>query len=175
MVGDTNRFPCLSAKAAEPRALIKPMLMCIREVAPISSNIHWQHVERCYRHIDEFYDAVYRSGLFLSDDDADVAKASVDKFILHYNALTIISAERGKPRYNFTTKLHTVYHMSISTQRLSPKCSWAYAFEDFMGQIIKVGKACSHGAAGHMVPMKIMEHYMLILSIFLHGKLDPRL
>ena len=151
------------------------MLMFIREVAPLSSSIHWQHVERCYRHIDEFYDAVYRSGLFLNDADADVATVSVDKFILHYNALTIISAERGRPRYNFTTKLHTVYHMSIFAQWLSPKCSWTYAFEDFMGTIIKVGKACSPGTAGHKIPMKIMEHYMLMLSIFLHGRLDPRL
>ena len=149
------------------------MLLLVREHPQIGS-MHWQHVLRCYKHIDDFYDTLDAAGMFLTDGQSDTVKLSLERFTLHFSTLTQLSAERGTPRYNFTTKLHTMYHIGVFSQYLSPKCSWTYAFEDFMKLLIKLGKACSPGTPTKLIPAKIMEHYMLILSIALHGRLYPR-
>ena len=173
MIGKPTRFPCLASKAAEARSLVKPMLLLVREHPKINS-MHWQHVERCYKHIDDFYDVIENAGICLTTGQADIVKFSLERFTLHFSTLTQLSAERGVPRYNFTTKLHTAYHIGAFAQYLSPRCSWTYAFEDFMKTLIAIGKACSPGTPTKLIPMKIMEHYMLILSINLHGRLYPR-
>ena len=131
--------------------------------------MHWTHMKQCYKNIAIFYEVIVSAGHVLTDEQADKVARAIDLFMLHYNALTNIGNERGIPRYNFTGKLHVLYHISHFARFLNPRLTWTYQFEDFMGHWIKLGHACALGTLGHKIPAKMMQHYMLILSHLVHG------
>ena len=167
MLGKHNKFPSLRAKAAESKSLVVPMLSFLEEKAP--ATMHWTHVKQCYKNIAIFYEVIVSAGYVLTDEEADRVARAIDLFMLHYNALTNIGNERGIPRYNFTGKLHVLHHICHFARYLNPRLTWTYQFEDFMGHWIKWGNTCSLGTAGHNIPAKMMQHYMLILSHLVHG------
>ena len=167
MLGKQGKFPCLRAKAAESKSLVTPMLSFLLEKAP--NTMHWKHVKGCYRNIAIFYEVIVGAGHVLSDEQADRVVRAIDRFMLHFNSLTNLASDRGIPRYNFTGKLHVLYHIAEFARFLNPRMTWTYQFEDFMGHMIKLGHACSLGTPGHLIPAKMMQHYMLILSHLVHG------
>ena len=167
MTGKHNKFPSLRAKAAESKSLVMPMLLFLEEKAP--DTMHWNHVKKCYKNIATFYQIIASASNVLTDEQSDKLVSAIHIFMLHYNALTNIASERYTPRYNFTGKMHVLYHIAHFARYLNPRLTWTYQFEDFMGHWIKLGHACALGSLGHNIPAKMMQHYMLILSHLVHG------
>ena len=93
------------------------MLLLVREHTQIGS-MHWQHVLRCYKLIDDVYDTLDAAGMFLTDGQSDTVKLSLERFTLHFSTLTQLSAERGAiSRQSYTSCitsgfLHNTYPQS---------------------------------------------------------------
>ena len=64
-----------------------------------------------------------------------------------------------------TTKFHEVWHVIWFARYLSPRMSWCYAFEDFIGKIKRSAQACVCGTPMHNIPGKVMDNYIRALSL----------
>ena len=166
MVGGNNHLPALSCKAMEARGLIRPMLHIFESLNRVDDRLgnHDRHVIGCYTALLEFYDVVETNGLFLSDNDSTLVLASIDRFLLHYNWLCSWSRGRGETMYKLTTKHHSLWHLAYFARYMSPRASWTYSFEDFVGKVKRLGKAVVDGTPVHKVAGKIWQNYRIILA-----------
>ena len=71
----------------------------------------------------------------------------------------------GVYNFNMTTKFHEVWHVLHLGRFLSPRMSWCYSFEDFIGKIKKSAQACVCGTPMHNIPNKVVDNYLRALSI----------
>ena len=162
MVGKTPHLPQLSCHAMEARHLVRPMLHMFDHLG--RNTEHDGHVIECYKYLQCIYKTLEDTGLFLTDEECNVLRSSWDKFLLHYNWLTQWAKGRGLTLYKTTTKHHGCWHMFYFAQFLSPRASWTYCFEDFIGKIKRMGRATVEGTPMHNVPAKIFENYSIAMA-----------
>ena len=125
-------FPAMSLKAAEAHQNLPVFLEVCREMHDGSDrSLHrisaLQHIVNCYKIISIDSD-------FLSADESARLLMNVDKFLLHYNWLSLDAVSRGAMTYCLTIKFHVVWHIALASKYLNPKTYWCFDFEDFIGQ-----------------------------------------
>ena len=112
----------------------------------------WGHRIMCYENLVIMYEVLDRGGFFLESlEDAQTMLKCTEQFLLHYHSLSIMHPD-GE-RYKETPKFHTLYHIVLFFAKyLSPKVACCYMFEEFIGKIQELGKACVHATPMHHVP-----------------------
>ena len=155
-------YPTLKCKAAESRHLIKAMIVVLRNCS--TGSAHDDHRLFAYESIDAMYDLVHSSGLFLSPAEAALTLQHCEEFLLHLNWLATEAMNAGKLLWGITTKHHYLWHVAWFARYQSPRASWCYQFEDFIGKIQGSGMACTAGTAMHRVPEKVFQNYRLAMS-----------
>ena len=164
-----QQFPCLRCKAAESRHLIWPMMQILH--AHFDGSERSGHRLACYHHVWKFYEICYKSGFFLGEVRAQAAFKHLEAFLVHYHWLCQDSLRSGNYLYNFTPKVHLLWHIGYSCRFMNPTAVWNYSFEDFCGRIQRCARAQTAGTPMHLVPRKVMEAYRRALSIKLQQRL----
>ena len=72
--------------------------------------------------------------------EAEVLLDNRDRFLVHYNALAKLSAERLLLNYNVVFKHHHFWHICYNARFTNPTAVWCFEFEDFVGLMIKCAK-----------------------------------
>ena len=88
-----------------------------------------------------------------------------DLFLLHYNKVASDSMKKGELLFNCTTKFREMWHIMDMGRFLNPRLSWCYSFEDFIGRLKRAAAACFSGTPMYNVPGKLMENYILALTL----------
>ncbi len=166
-------FPALAAKAAETRHLLYPLRSLVEELNDGSERAG--HRLACFDELLSIItllqlDERARPPLRLPEPDAEEAYACANRFCLHYNALTSMSIDRGRPLYNPAFKLHLFLHLVFHARYLPPRLSWAYPWEDFVGRAKRLAVSSSSGTRAYKLPPKIMAQYRVMLAANLHGR-----
>ena len=73
--------------------------------------------------------------------------------------------------FALTAKAHANMHVCMMSTSLSPRRSWCYASEDFMGKMRVLASSASEGAQGVQVSKRMMAKYSSAIHL-LHT--DPR-
>ena len=160
MLGDIHNFPQLGVHAAESRQLLHPMLSLVRK--HMNRTALDKHRIAAYEHIAAFYDVIMSAGLVLTDDEADTAAESIDKFLLHYNVLSKKAHADSLRLYGITPKFHWMWHISRFSRFLNPRVVWCYQYEDFIGRIQRAAASCQVATPMWKVPGKCMTNYIYI-------------
>ena len=160
----TKKGPILKAKASEARNLLGPMLHVLQQRDDGSDKRGHQIL--AYTHLFKMYQIIMKSGLFLSTSDFESAFNHLNQFVLHYKWLHL----ECEHLYFIVPKFHYLLHIMWFGQWLSPRSTWCYAFEDFVGVLKRSAVACSAGTPVYKIPMKLMQNYMLALSIRFKNK-----
>ena len=161
-----KRGPILKAKASEARNLLGPMAQLLTELDDGSEKRGHQLL--AYSSLFKMYQVIIQSGLFLSTSEFELVFQHLKQFLLHYKWLHVHCAHSGL--YNIVPKFHYLIHIIWFGQWLSPRATWCYAFEDFVGVLKKSAVACATGTPAYMIPRKLMQNYMLALSVRLKDK-----
>ena len=153
MVGKWNKFPQLKSKAAESKHLCIPMLDILEKfnVADAEWSDELLHCRRCFELLVGMFDIIDSNGMFLPTSASSDLLNMTERFQQHYNWLFVKADERGDQQWLFTTKLHCLWHTMYFARWLSPKASWTFSFEDFIGRLKTAGRACVHGTSMHKV------------------------
>ena len=165
MLAGTSGYPELTAKASESRHLVKAMVVILRRPEMHSGSEHDDHRLLCYEYLAELYDIIERNGMFLETADSDRLLVCTERFLLHYNLLATEAMQKGILYWSVVPKFHFLWHIAYFARFNSPRASWCYAFEDFVGKVQGSGMACVVGTPMHLVPAKIVANYLMAFSL----------
>ena len=121
-------FSCLSANAAEARALLKPLLELCKALD--SGSDRDMHRVMALEHLVQMYEIFQRADLVLTDAEADGAMAAYQTYLVHYNELLQLSLDRKERNYNLVFKHHHMCHIVDHARFIHPRYIWCYEFED---------------------------------------------
>ena len=136
----TQKGAILKAKASEARNLLGPMLHVLQQRDDGSEKRGHQIL--AYSSLFKMYQIIMKSGLFLSKSDFESSFKHLNHFLLHYKWLHM----NCKGLYSIVPKFHFLLHILWFGQWLSPRVTWCYAFEDFIGSL---EKECCRMYCGH--------------------------
>ena len=125
-----GQFSCLTAKAAESRALIPVLLQICKEEGVDSRSERDTHRILMLQYLDRVIRIIMEGDLVLSDAEADAALEAYEDFLQHYHVLARWSIEKGVRNYNFVFKHHHLWHIIDHCRAINAKYIWAYEFED---------------------------------------------
>ena len=170
----TGSCPTLSAKAAESRHLLKPMLNVFRKY--MATTLLSKHRIRAYECLVALYDTIMHASFVLTDAESDAVRHATDECLLHYNVLAK-TAERSSIRlYGFVPKHHWLWHLAEFAKFLNPRLVWCYPYEDFVERVQRSASSCTHGTPMWAVPAKTLKNYSHVLNYTLqcHSPLGRR-
>ena len=160
-------FHCFASKAAEARDLLPVMLAICREVD--TGSLRDNHRIAALESLCAVYVIFKTADIRLTDIEAASALRAYEEFLLHYNALLHLSIARGERCYNFSFKFHHLWHIVDHAKWINPRVVWCYEFEDFIGVMTAAAKGCIFGSPMTIIGNKVLENYLLVLSLFMHG------
>jgi len=111
--------------------------------------------------------------MFLTDREHHDVMSNMDDFLLHYNWLTVFSMKKGRCNYNLTIKFHMIWHLMHMGKYINPMSFWCYEFEDLIRQVVRSAKGCIAGTSMDGIAKKVLENYLLALSLALQWEMDP--
>ncbi len=84
--------------------------------------------------------------------------------------VTVLSKEhlqQNRFRYHFTIKFHLAFHLCSQVARLSPKKTWNYGSESFVGIIAALAQGSSAGTRPSMLSHAIIRKYNVAVGLLL--------
>ena len=159
----------LVSKAAEVVSLVSVMLDLLKRWD--NNSDHHGHRIMAFHYLDSIYSIILQSGPFLDDVTYMSLRESADLFLEHYDWLCKNALAAGQRRYNITFKTHAFWHLIDLAKYLNPRALWAYAFEDYMGKLVKSAKRCSAGTKANLVGRKVLENVLLALRLEIEAPL----
>ena len=156
-------FAELSGQAAETRHLLPVLTALCQELGCRSDRD--RHRLAALQAISAFYSTIAQASRFPSQAEAAAAADAVETFCLHYHWLARHSVDRGVLCYNFPFKFHALWHIAQSARFQNPTSTWCYAFESFLGQVVRAARACTPGTPMPLVCRKVCENYTLALHL----------
>ena len=99
-----------------------------------------------------------------SGPDYELFKTHCWRYAATVTALGGFYHHRAVNVFHFTVKSHCLIHIGLESSEISPRLSWCYAGEDFMGKIKKLVQSCSRGSAPSLMSHKVLEKYIIALS-----------
>ena len=143
-------FPLLKGKAAEAKCLVPIMLSVFRKYMDRSRDYD-RHVERVLAHLATYYECLdYRDdrGQFPYVQPRAIVnkmRKAIDKFLNNYSFLSQQANANGRRLWNTTPKFHSFYHIGQEALYMSPRLSWCYSNEDYVGRIAILGDSSKFG------------------------------
>jgi hypothetical protein len=95
-------------------------------------------------------------------------------FLAHYHWLARWSmTTAGKEyRYSMVTKHHYAAHFEQQAKYLSPRLTWTYGGETFMGLIASLTQACVRGRKSTIVGKAVVKKFIYAKMLRLSGLVD---
>ena len=160
-------FPKLHAKAAETKALVKPVSDALRHFADqdpaqrplIDAMIA---VLEDSHAIDVVVDGM--SDFSVRPDQARELQLLVHRLNIGTTKLCHTFIQKGLYLFNFLPQNHLLYHIAQLGQHMSPKLSWRYKGEDLMQKVKVLAQGSFRGCSPKILGNKVLAKYMVGLS-----------
>ena len=92
----------------------------------------------------------------------------VHALLVHYSWLTRWSIDHGRKLWNVVPKHYYMWHLAQEAQDLSPRMTWCYANEDFVGKLSTIGQSCRHAMAAAYRSRSLCETWIIGIVLRLH-------
>ena len=126
---------------------------------------HDQHRIAAFKHLDSVYTQIFESPDFLSEHESTQLQISVDGFLAHQNWLFDYGVQSGEPLYSVTIKSHYLWHMAKESVWYSPRLSWTYSDEDYVGKIASLCRSVTRSVPNVQRPRKLLEKWLLAMAV----------
>ena len=83
--------------------------------------------------------------------------------MLSYNWLTNNAMNEGRLLYHSTPNMHMLFHIADIAKFLNPRFVRCFAFEDYMGDVVRSARACVPSTAMHKLGNKVVDNLLLLL------------
>lgn len=161
-------YPLLKVKAAEARHLV-PILSVIWARHCREDIEYEQHISRVLGHLTTFYRRVDWKDergchpRYLPNDVVDELQAAIDKCLAHYCFLRgqALAMTPRRLLWNFVPKHHHWWHLGQESRWMSPRLTWTYNNEDWVGHMSLIGGACRHAVIPAKRSGPIVQNYIL--------------
>ena len=162
-----KQYPCLTTKAAETIDL----LYALRSICTDLNGNSPRDLHRlaCFDGLVCIFDTCKAHGYTLPPAASGAVLAACDRFLLHYNWLAKEAMSQGRVEDNMVVKLHMLWHICYFSKYLNPRCTWCFAFEDYVGRVIASAKSCMASSRLALVPRKILENWHLVMHLRLRN------
>ena len=155
-----NDWPALRGRAAEIRAIAKPLLG-VWLLHMNESTLHKQVKMALQKSIEmeSILHATRGYNVLPTGAAGDFKEAA-----LHYVAL--LASLRGhfgeaQKWFAYTIKFHYLLHLSEHAEYLHPHLGWCYSGEDFMQKVKYMSQAAVKAVAYHRVVTRVLEKYVV--------------
>jgi hypothetical protein len=102
---------------------------------------------------------------YLPQNVADEVLQHATSFTQHFAWLARESLERRVRNWLMVPKHHYLLHLAAQCRWHSPRASWCYMDEDFVGKIAKVGQASLPGLGTQRVATAVCARTLMALSV----------
>eukprot|EP00438_Fugacium_kawagutii_P013009 Skav219669 [mRNA] locus=scaffold3149:14778:16496:- [translate_table: standard] len=165
MFVDTDRphqsQPFLKTKAAECKSLVS-IFPALALQFNSGSNVDSKMIEM-FEAMAAFVDVMDAAGRHPTQEESSKALDCCLQFLNCYKWLQL---HRVNPfMWHTVGKFHMAKHMAMFFQFGSPKYSWCFRSEDFVGRIAKISHSAAFGVAAIHLSAKITEKYRLMMFI----------
>ena len=123
--------------------------------------------------LSDIYATFQSAGLRLTEEQVQRVTHAYDAMLLHYNWLTKCSVGKGVLCYNFVGKFHMMWRIIDLSRWMNPTYTWCYAFESYIGHVVRAAQACTAGTAMTGVGKKVAENAALALHLDILGSSEP--
>ena len=171
MFKTTGNFACLKGKAAENHQLLPVLRALCSQLGAFSDRD--RHRQRALDNLSDIYATFQSAGLRLTEEQVQRVTHAYDAMLLHYNWLTKYSVGKGVLCYNFVGKFHMMWHIIDLSRWMNPTYTWCYAFESYIGHVVRAAQACTAGTAMTGVSKKVAENAALALHLDILGNSEP--
>jgi hypothetical protein len=165
-------FASLKAKAAQSKALL-PVMLAVCRVYNTGSEFD-QHRVATYAALVEFYDILKRVRWVPTDEQAIAIEESMSRALLHYHCLVVAEKRAGRNTFNETVKFHFCMHIAMNAVFDNPCMTSEYGYEDMMGRIVRICKACTASMPHRRVARKALGKVRALMSL-LARRIESRL
>ena len=157
-------FPRLHTKAAETKAMIKPVLEVLKHYADLDPTKRalvnaMLGVLECSHSIDELVDAVQGYKM------APRAAQKLEELVMQMNegSIRLCHAfhQEGVFLFNFVPKNHYLIHLAQLGRHMSPKLAWCYQGEDLMNRIKVLAQGSFRGTPYASLGNKVLAKYLI--------------
>ena len=101
-----------------------------------------------------------------STGDWLITMAQINWFFNSYQALNTWALAKGRNLFHIVMKHHTLLHLIENARFLSPKVTWCFKSEDYVGKISRIGHSVAMGVRSTKLSEKIMAKYKLMLHLY---------
>jgi hypothetical protein len=103
--------------------------------------------------------------------DSAKARILLDSYTAFARMCTWLSKhhlrEHNRFRYHFTIKFHVAFHLCEQVQYLSPRLTWNYGSESFVGNIASLAQASCAGTRPSILSHSLVRKYNVALGLLL--------
>ena len=160
---EPGSHPCMKTKAIENRYLLQALIQVCK--LHLTDCVHDLMRLKCLILINDAYTLVETADMFLTREQHTSLLEHVDNFLVCYNWLVKNALENGQLRFNFTPKFHMMWHIAYMSQYINPKCTWCFAFEDYMGLVVRSAIASMAATKMPRIGAKVVENMCLHLHV----------
>ena len=158
-------FPVLShAKAAEARHLA-PVAFAVWRLYYDSANPKHVLIDRVLKCVVRFYNALVHDGWYLPRDEVRPFRTNMLLLLRTYLTLQRQAVRDHVIEWRFLPKHHYCYHIADEAQYQSPRLSWTYGGEDFVGKFAVLGESARHGLKKELRAGPVSSKYALALQL----------
>lgn len=158
-------FPVLShVKAAEARHLA-PVAFAVWRLYYDPENPHHVLIDRVLKCVVRAYNLLVHEGSYLPGDTAHVFKTNMLLLLRTSLALQRQAVREYVIEWRFLPKHHYCYHLASEAMYQSPRLSWTYGGEDFVGKLAVLGASARHGLKKELRAHPVSSKYALALQL----------
>jgi hypothetical protein len=165
-------YPFLKHEKANRLRHLVPVAKELCERYRKTSDPSSQHRFELLRNLDRFYEIVDAHGMFLPPAAWKELSDSMQSANAHYGWLAKDAVRKALLRWSVVPKHHACFHLAEQAQYLSPKASWTYGSESYVGVIAALGQACVSGTAAHKLSAPLFQKYRVAMHLHIAGIID---
>ena len=160
-------FPRLHTKAAETKALVKPVCEALRHFADQDPSQR-QLLQAMIAVLEDSHaiDVVIDG---MNDFSVRPSQAKELQILVHRlnvgtTKLCHTFIQKGLYLFNFLPQNHYLYHLAQLGQHMSPKLAWCYKGEDLMQKVKVLAQGSFRGCSPKILGNKVLAKYLVGLS-----------
>ena len=155
-----QNFPVLTTaiKAAETRQLLPVVYQLTKDFD--AGDAHSADRRCMLQQLLTFYSTIKECSAVPTAQQGHVIESSITNFLLFYQKCSSWAVDGGHMLYKTTQKFHHCFHMGQQGRFLSPRATWEYSFESFVGKMVTLGNACTYGSNTFHLSTRLAEKYI---------------
>ena len=126
-----------------------------------------QHRLAAYVCLRDIYHTLRHTGRVPSKREFKLVSTKYEPFLVHYHKCVMIETRRGRMTYNETFKFHMGWHIIDMARYENPILCNEYMWEDLMGKVARVGRACTSALTPTRLAFKILQKIRIATAVFL--------